>query len=193
MKQNTKNGSQFRLLEAANQVPFPGKSIKGESGAKGFSLLEIIVAMFLIAIVLGTVLMLMAANLNVIGRANELMVANALAQYTIEDVRNINFPPVYYNRQAAFGDRPGNGTYKTPDSVNPATDGKNWAPSNFEGDFIVRRYDFRYGGDGLFLDGSTANDTDTAMHHRIDIYVLKKKDAAVIMKNSVIISRDGMQ
>lgn len=160
---------------------------------RGFSLLEIIVAIFLIAIVLATILMLMSANMNVISKANELMIANAIAQYTIEDVKNIEFPPVYYDRQASFGDRPGNGSYKSPNEVDPKEEGNNWVPSGFEKDFIVRKYDFRYSGDNSFFDGSTENDTDLAMYHQVDIYILRKNDKYTVSKNSIIISRDGME
>ncbi|MCK9266667.1 type II secretion system GspH family protein [bacterium] len=160
---------------------------------RGFSLLEIIVAIFLIAVVLATILMLMSANMNVISKANELMIANALEQYTIEDVKNIEFPPIYCDRQASFGDRPGNGTYKKPDEVDPEEDGDNWAPSGFEKDFIVRKYDFRYSWDNTFFDGSIVNDTDLTMYHQIDIYILRKKDKYTVSKNSIIISRDGAE
>ncbi|MCM8761964.1 MAG: type II secretion system GspH family protein, partial [Candidatus Omnitrophica bacterium] len=51
--------------------------------AKGFTVLELVVAIFLIAIVIGTVLLIMSANLNIIDKANDILVANALAQYTI--------------------------------------------------------------------------------------------------------------
>ena len=49
---------------------------------KGFSLLEMIVAIFLVAVVIGTVLLLMASNLNVINKANEIMISNAPVSYT---------------------------------------------------------------------------------------------------------------
>jgi len=163
---------------------------------RGFTILEMVVAIFLIAIVLGTVLLLMAANLNVLDKANDLLVANALAQYTFEDVRNIDFPPVYYDRQSYFGDRPVNTTppplYRSPADVNPATDSGDWTPKEFQDKYVVRRYDFRYRTDGSFLDGITIPDTDITMIHQVDVYVLRKKDNSTVLKDSIFISRDGL-
>ncbi|HNS33366.1 MAG TPA: prepilin-type N-terminal cleavage/methylation domain-containing protein [bacterium] len=166
---------------------------KGYS-AKGFTVLEMVVSIFLIAIILGGALLLLAANLNVIEKANEMMIATSLAQYTVEDVRNIEFPPVYYDRQSSFGDRPVSGTvYKNFDSVNPADDGNEWTPAGFENSFIVRKYDFRYGADGAFLSDAATDDTDLAMQHRVDVHILKKQDSSLILSNSVIITRNGLQ
>ena len=162
---------------------------------RGFTILEMVVAIFLIAIVLGTVLLLMAANLNVLDKANDLLVANALAQYTFEDVRNIDFPPVYYDRQGRFGDRPVSNLppiYKLPAEVDPVTDGGDWTPKEFQDKYVVRRYDFRYRTDGSFLDGITIPDTDITMIHQVDVYVLRKKDNSTVLKDSIVISRDGL-
>jgi len=158
----------------------------------GFTMLELVVSIFLIAVVIGTVLLVMSANLNMIDKANDLLVANALKQYTFEDVFNIEFPPVYYDRQSRFGDRPISGTsYKTPDNINPRTDGGDWTPEEMQDKYIVRRYDFRYDGSGSFLDGTTQPDADITMKHRIDVYVLRKRDRSVILNDYIIISRDG--
>jgi len=167
---------------------------------KGFTILELVVSIFLIAIVLGGVLLLMAANLNVLDKANEIMVANALAQYATEDVRNIDFPPVYHDRQDRFGDRPVRDNpsppplyvFKEPGDISSADDGGDWTPAEFQDKYIVRRYDFRYDASGEFLQDTTAGDTDVAMKHRVDIYVLKKNDNSLILKDSIILSRDGM-
>jgi len=169
----------------------------------GFTVLELVVAIFLIAVVIGVVLLIMAANLNVIDKANEILVANALAQYTIEDVKNIEFPPVYYDRQSRFGDRPSkanpspppNIIYKGPDEVDPVVDGGDWTPTpeEIQDKYIVRRYDFRYDGSGNLLADATQSDTDMAMNHRVDVYVLRKRDNTEILKDYIIISRDGWQ
>ena len=166
---------------------------------RGFTLLEMVVAIFLIAVVLGTVLLIMAANLNTIDKANDILVANALIQFTIEDVRNIEFPPVYYDRQDRFGDRPVNDTstppkYKNPDEepIDPKNDGGDWTPEEFRARYLVRRYDFRYDAGGEFLPDFTPNDTDITMKHRVDVYVLRRKDKSVILQDSIIISRDGL-
>jgi prepilin-type N-terminal cleavage/methylation domain-containing protein len=169
---------------------------------KGFTLLELVVSIFLIAIVLGTALLLMAANLNVLDKANDILVANALAQYTIEDIRNIEFPPVYYDRQGNFGDRlvkdnpvpPPDDIYKNPEEIDPETEGGDWTPEpvEFQKDYIIRRYDFRYDEAGVFLSDTTQSDTDKTMKHRVDVYVLRKSDNSVILQDFIVISRDGL-
>lgn len=168
---------------------------KGSSQKKGFTLLELVVAIFLIAVVIGTALLIIAANLNIIDKANDILVANALAQYTIEDVKNIEFPPVYYDRQASFGDRPlkDSNTYKGPDEVDPLTDGGDWTPDELQDRYIVRRYNFRYDGSVNLLTDATQPDTERTMSHRIDVYVLRKRDKALILNNYILISRDGIQ
>ena len=162
---------------------------------RGFTILEMVVAIFLIAIVLGTVLLLMAANLNVLDKANDLLVANALAQYTFEDVRNIDFPPVYYDRQGRFGDRPVSNLppiYKLPAEVDPVTDGGDWTPAELIDKYIVKKYDFRYDFAGAPLSDPAVSDTDLAMMHRVDVYILRRKDSSVILTDSIFISRDGL-
>lgn len=166
---------------------------------KGFTILELVVAIFLIAVVIGTALLIMAANLNVIDKANDILVANALIQYTIEDLKNIEFPPVYYDRQSRFGDRPTksnplpppNIVYKSPDEINPVTDGDDWTPLEMQDKYIVRRYNFRYNGSNNFFDDTTQPDTDMTMIHRVDVYILRRRDKSVIERDVFIVSRDG--
>jgi len=137
----------------------------------------------------------MSANLNVLEKANDLLVANALRQYTFEDVRNIDFPPVDYDRQSCFGDRiiDASGTlYKTPETIDPAVDVSDWTPLEFQDKYIVSKYDFRYDFAGALLNDPTVSDTDLAMMHRVDVYVLRRKDNSVILTDSLFISRDGM-
>ncbi|MCX8082991.1 MAG: hypothetical protein N3D17_06330, partial [bacterium] len=81
--------------------------------------------------------------------------------------------------------------YKGPDEINAIVDGKDWTPPEMQNKYIVRRYDFWYDGSNNFLSDCTA--PDSAMMHRIDIYVLKKKDKSIIARDSVIVSRDGIQ
>ncbi|MCM8760406.1 MAG: type II secretion system GspH family protein [Candidatus Omnitrophica bacterium] len=162
---------------------------------KGFTILELVVSIFLIAVVIGVVLLIMSANINIIDKANDILVANALAQYTIEDVKNIEFPPVYYDRQSRFGDRPlkNSNTYKGQDEVNPVVDGNDWTPEELQNKYIVRRYDFRYDGSNSPLLDATQPDTDKTMSHRVDVYVLRKRDRAVILNYHILISRDGWE
>ena len=81
--------------------------------------------------------------------------------------------------------------YKTPNAIDPLTDASNWTPAEFKEKYIVRRYDFRYDSGG-FLDDLTPPDTDITMSHRVDVYVIRKLDNWVILKNTAVISRDGM-
>lgn len=177
----------------------PERLRKAEFWAKGFTMVELVVSIFLIAIVLGAVLLLMAANLNVLDKANEIMVANAIVQYAAEDVRNADFPPVYYDRQTSFGDRPIDVSqtpevYKGPEGIDSSDHAAagDWTPDGFQDKYLVRRYDFRYDGAGEFLDDTAVPDTDIAMKHRVDIYVLKKSDSSLILKGSAVVSRDGL-
>ena len=102
---------------------------------KGFTILELVIAIFLLAVVIGTALLIMASNLNVIDKSNDIVVANALIQHTVEDIYNIEYPPVYYDRQDDFGDRPldedDNDLYKEPEDIDLLTDGDDHMPADF--------------------------------------------------------------
>jgi len=64
----------------------------------GFSLLEMVIAMFIIAIVIAFSLALMGDGMRRVVKANELLTATALAQYRIDYLHNINFPPTTNDR-----------------------------------------------------------------------------------------------
>ncbi|MCK4245160.1 MAG: prepilin-type N-terminal cleavage/methylation domain-containing protein [Candidatus Omnitrophica bacterium] len=64
----------------------------------GFSLLEMVIAMFIIAIVIAFSLALMGDGLRRTVKANELLTATALAQYEIDYAKNIPFPPTTVER-----------------------------------------------------------------------------------------------
>ena len=167
---------------------------------KGFTILELVIAIFLLAVVIGTALLIMASNLNVIDKSNDIVVANALIQHTVEDIYNIEYPPVYYDRQDDFGDRPldedDNDLYKEPEDIDLLTDGDDHMPADFPDEiknkYILKKYDFRYNADGDFLSNADVDDTDETAKHRIDIYVLRKSDKAVLLEEHILISRDGL-
>ncbi len=160
---------------------------------KGLTLIEVVVAIFLMAIVIAGGLLLLSYNLNVIKKANELTIANAILQCMIEDVKNIDFPPIYYDRQGNFGDRPNNGTnYKGPDEIELSSDGNDWTPTDYKNDFTVKRFDFRYDPNGNLLLDPAVEDTDLTAIHRIDIYVLRKRGNYVVTKATVYRTRNGM-
>ncbi|NLG11484.1 MAG: prepilin-type N-terminal cleavage/methylation domain-containing protein [Elusimicrobia bacterium] len=166
---------------------------------KGFTILELVIAIFLLAVVIGTALLIMASNLNVIDKSNDIVVANALIQHTVEDIYNIEYPPVYYDRQDDFGDRPldedDNDLYKEPEDIDLLTDGDDHMPADFPDEiknkYILKKYDFRYDDNDLLTD-ATDGDTDKTVKHRIDIYVLRKSDKAVLLEEHILISRDGL-
>ena len=64
----------------------------------GFSLLEMLIAMSMIAIVLAFSLMLMGDGLRKAVKANAVVTASALAQYEIDYAKNIAFPPTTVER-----------------------------------------------------------------------------------------------
>ncbi|MCM8811210.1 MAG: type II secretion system GspH family protein [Candidatus Omnitrophica bacterium] len=160
---------------------------------KGLTLLEVLIALFLMAIVIAGGLLLMSGNLNIMKKSNELTIASALMQYMVEDVKNIDFPPVYYDKQNQFGDRPTNGSiYKSPEQIDLKQDGNDWTPDIYKNDFIVKKFDFRYDSSGNFLSDATLSDTDRTQLHRIDIYILRKRGSYVLLKQTIYRSRDGI-
>ena len=160
---------------------------------RGFSLLELVIAIFLIAVVIGTVLLLLAANLNIINKANELMIANALVQYSIEEVKNIDFPPVYADRQDRFGKEIT--SENSVDIENPDPDA-DFTPPGFADKFEVRRYNISYFSDGTVVDTTPAKSQDTyndeSFMRKIMVYVIRRKDGKLILKTSTFVSRNGL-
>jgi len=141
---------------------------------KGFSLLEMIVAIFLMAVVIGTVLLLMASNLNVINKANEIMISNA-------------------DRQDYFGKEiTDEGSI---DITNPDLDA-DFTPPEFADKFEIRRYNISYLSDGTIVDTNATESqqtyNDKSFIRKVIVYVLRKRDNAVISKREIYISRNGM-
>ena len=68
----------------------------------GFTLLEMVIAMSIIAVVLAFSLMLMGDGMRRAVKANAIVTATALSQYEIDRVRNIAFPPTTDDRQDEF-------------------------------------------------------------------------------------------
>jgi type II secretory pathway pseudopilin PulG len=161
---------------------------------KGLTLIEVVVAIFLVAGVIATGLLLLSGNLNVIKKANELTIANALMQYSIEEVKNIDFPPVYYDRlkdQTTYG--------KIADEVetdslyyinyNPPvyTD---FTPEQYKTDYRIIRFVRGYDGSGQILDPPI--NYDNAMALEFIIYVLRKRGNQILLKQTIYRSRDGL-
>jgi prepilin-type N-terminal cleavage/methylation domain-containing protein len=146
-------------------------------GHQGFSMVELIVSIFILAVVIGTGMVIIAANLNLMQKSNEMMVAAALAQYQAEIVRNIEFPPVYHDRQSWF-----------PAKVDDAQA----LPSIPSPDpsFIVRTGSVWYGADGQA--NLTATDTDRVMMRKVKIEVRRRRDFSLLYYLPVFIPRNGL-
>jgi len=161
---------------------------------RGLTLIEVVVAIFLVAGVIATGLLLLSGNLNVIKKANELTIANALMQYSIEEVKNIDFPPVYYDRlkdQTTYG--------KIADEVetdslyyinNNPTVYTDFTPEQYKADYRVIRFVRGYDGSGQIL--VPPINYDNAMALEFIVYVLRKRGNQVLLKQTIYRSRDGL-
>jgi prepilin-type N-terminal cleavage/methylation domain-containing protein len=161
---------------------------------KGLTLIEVVIAIFLLAVVVATGLLLLSGNLNVLKKANELTIANALMQYSIEEVKNIDFPPVYYDRlkdQTTYG--------KIADEVetdslyyinNNPTVYTDFTPEQYKADYRVIRFVRGYDGSGQIL--VPPINYDNAMALEFIVYVLRKRGNQVLLKQTIYRSRDGL-
>ena len=159
---------------------------------KGLTLIEVVIAIFLIAAVIATGLLLLSGNLNVIKKANELTIANALMQYSIEEIKNIDFPPVYYDRlkdQSTYG--------KIADEIekdsivdtyiNFYTD---FTPEQYKPDYRVIRFVRGYNSSGQNL--TIPINYDEAMGLEFIIYLLRRRGNQILLKQTIFRSRDGL-
>lgn len=145
---------------------------------KGFSILELVVAIFLITIVIGTGLLIIAANLNLMEKSNQILLASAVAQYYIESVKTIDFPPVCADRQSDY-----------PKKINEN--------AVMDASYEVLNTDLYkvymgcvwYGANGEEL---TSNDTDRVVMRKVKIEVRRKKDNFPLFAMPVFIVRNGM-
>ena len=165
----------------------------------GFTLIEMVISIFLIAIVIGIVLLLMSSNMNVVNKANEIMIANALSQYSIEEVKNFEFPPVYSDRwkEQTTGREYGKIVDEIEDenSIDIGT-GTDFTPPEFQDRFKIERYVIGYDNLGNPIEnwGNPVNyaDYDKAMGLRVIVYVLRKKGNTVLSRREIYISRNGL-
>ncbi|MCM8821654.1 MAG: hypothetical protein NC831_02420 [Candidatus Omnitrophica bacterium] len=146
---------------------------------KGFSVLELVVAVFLLTIVIGTGLLIIAGNLNIMKKSNEILIASAIAQYHIEIVKTIDFPPVCSDRQSEF----------------PKKMGEN---DEFDNSYQVSSLDPYYkvlmGCVWYKYDGSEASDTeiDQVALRKIKIEIRRIKDDYPLIAMPVYITRNGI-
>ncbi|HRR96024.1 MAG TPA: prepilin-type N-terminal cleavage/methylation domain-containing protein [Candidatus Ratteibacteria bacterium] len=163
----------------------------------GFTLIEMVISIFLIAIVIGIVLLLMSSNMNVVNKANEIMIANALSQYSIEEVKNFEFPPVYSDR---WGEQKPEEYGKIVDEKEDENsidigNGTDFTPPEFQDRFKIERYVIGYDNLGNPIEwGNPVNyaDYDKAMGLRVIVYVLRKKGNTVLSRREIYISRNGL-
>ena len=123
--------------------------------------------MFIIAIVIAFSLALMGDGMRRVVKANELLTATALAQYEVDRVKNISFPPTTEDRQDEYE--------KTPKVDCP-----------YNKDFQVEVVNEGYKSDGT----SAATDDETAIR-KITVDIYRKKDDAKMVTLTTYISRNG--
>ncbi|MGC8977339.1 MAG: type IV pilus modification PilV family protein [Candidatus Ratteibacteria bacterium] len=153
---------------------------------KGLTLIEVVISIFLIAAVIATGLLILSGNLNVIKKANELTIANALLQYSIEEIKNIDFPPVYYDRQNEFGDEV---ETESIIDVNLYTD---FTPDFYKNDYRIIRFVQGIDSSGNIIQNFNNTMYDNAMALKITIYILRRRGNQVLLKSIVYRSRDGL-
>jgi type II secretory pathway pseudopilin PulG len=150
----------------------------------GFSILELVVSIFILAVVIGTGMLLIAANLNLMTKSNDIMIATALAQYESENIRNIDFPPVYSDRTAddtPIGDYPPRISDSQPPSYNAGSPNANYK-------ILVGCVWF--GGQGQEITDST--NTDSVVLRKVKIEIRRARDNALIYYLPLFITRNGM-
>jgi len=149
----------------------------------GFSILELVVSIFILAVVIGTGMLLIAANLNLMTKSNDIMIATALAQYESENIRNIDFPPVYSDRTAdtPIGDYPPRISDSQPPSYNAGSPNANYK-------ILVGCVWF--GGQGQEITDST--NTDSVVLRKVKIEIRRTRDNALIYYLPLFITRNGM-
>jgi len=149
----------------------------------GFSILELVVSIFILAVVIGTGMLLIAANLNLMTKSNDIMIATALAQYESENIRNIDFPPVYSDRTAdtPTGDYPPRISDSQPPSYNAGSPNANYK-------ILVGCVWF--GGQGQEITDST--NTDSVVLRKVKIEIRRTRDNALIYYLPLFITRNGM-
>jgi type II secretory pathway pseudopilin PulG len=142
----------------------------------GFSILELVVAMFLLTIVVGTGLLIIAGNLNIMQKSNEMLLASAIAQYYIEMVNIIDFPPVYADRQSDYPQKISE-TDPLPQISSPDPSFKVYA-----------------GCVWYKSDGSEATDTeiDKVVLRKIKLEVRRAKNDYLLLRMPVFITRNGI-
>ncbi len=146
---------------------------------KGFSILELVVAIFLITIVAGTGLLIIAANLNLVKRSNEILIASTILQYYTEKVKAIDFPPVCADRQIDF-----------PQKISESDDfTSSYEVDSFNPDLKIYMGCVWYKNDGS---EATENETELVVLRKIKIEARRSKDGYKLISMPIWIVRNGI-
>ncbi|MCL5674484.1 MAG: prepilin-type N-terminal cleavage/methylation domain-containing protein [Candidatus Omnitrophica bacterium] len=176
---------------------------------KGLTFLEVILAITLLAVVLGGGLILIGHNLVIMKKANGIMVSTALTQYAIQDARNMDLPPVYYDRlayelqhfQPAPSTNPSIKDYEfvySPPVYSASAilaSGRNMTPPNFFDDWTVVRYIIAYDSSGNPIQPppitSISTYENSAMELEVIVYVIQNQGDNIISQDRTYMSRNG--
>lgn len=135
----------------------------------GFTLLEMVIAMFIIAIVIAFSLLLLGDGLRKSVKANVVLTASALAQYEIDRVKNIAFPPTTDDRQSEFNDR-------------------TESEYDYNSDYDVQVLNDSYSSWGTLISDTNY---DAAMIRKIEVNVYKTGETDPLVTLTTYISRNG--
>ncbi|MCM8768583.1 MAG: type II secretion system GspH family protein [Candidatus Omnitrophica bacterium] len=153
----------------------------------GFSLLELVISIFLVALVIAGTLLLLAANLMLIQKAQERVLATAVAQGQAELVKGIDFPPIYYDLEDDFGEE--------TDIENPQPGaGTDYSEEEYRDKFKVYRYVVGYDASGRVVEATLSKEDyyDRAVLLKVYIYVLRRKNNYPVLSTVVFVSKNGL-
>ncbi|HPP66697.1 MAG TPA: hypothetical protein PKX05_02145 [bacterium] len=134
----------------------------------------------MLTVAIGTGLIIIAANLNVMQKSNETLLASAIAQYHIESLNLIDFPPVYFDRQTDYPKK----ISEDESLINPSFQVPSPDPN-----IKVYMGCVWYGPNGGEL---SDNDTDLVVLRKVKIEVRRAKDNYLLIKMPVFITRNGV-
>jgi len=158
---------------------------------KGLSLVEVVVAIFLLASIFATGFLIISGNLNITKKAILLTIGNSLMQYSIEEIKNIDFPPIYYDKlkNSKVADESETDIISLQ-NIDSYTD---FTPEKYKPDYRIIRLVQAYDISGnLIWPISDVSYYDTAMYLKFTIYILRKRDNQVLLKETIYRVRDGL-
>ena len=149
---------------------------------KGFTLLEMVIAIFIIAVVLAFSLIAMGKGMGLSAKSSDMAIATAIAEQEMARVKNIPFPPTTVDRPGDFSNR------GDTDPPVPLTYFDAYPPYN--NDFQVSVSNDSYDAaviPTLLLDANH----DNTMLRKITINVYRKRDNAKLVTLYTYIARNG--